>query len=187
VLDSGNDRDGDIDWRTIQYIEADEDKEPRWRTAKKVESETMLLPLDRVTEPRFRAGRLMWTFVSPTTMNLHGELGVPHGGFPLVVDRAGRSLATWMHRTGHSGPRLPADDLLRSARNVETRADHTRGIELAAQSIGGGEEGPEQVIGLLGSITWKGDFAPFERLLRAVHYVGMGPARAHGFGEVELR
>jgi hypothetical protein len=92
-----------------------------------------------------------------------------------------------MHRTGHKGPRLPADDLLRWAREVETASDNTRPIELAAQSVGGVPEGPEQIIGLLGPVTWTGDFAPFDRLLRAVHYVGMGPARAHGFGEVEFR
>jgi hypothetical protein len=187
VSSLGNDRDGDIDWNIIQYIEADEDKEPRWRTAKKVPAETMLLPLDRVTLPRIRSGRMRWTFQSPTTLTRHGERGTPHGAFPLVLDRAGRSLATWMHRTGHQGPRLPADDLLRAARNIETAADHTRHILLASSSVGGVAEGPEQVIGLLGSVTWTGDFAPFERLLRAVHYVGMGPARAHGFGEVEFR
>ncbi len=180
----GNDRDGDVDWRTIQYIRASAEDEPRWRSAKKVPAEDMLLPLADVAEPRARSGRLTWAFLSPTTLNRLGEVGTPHAAFPLVLDRAGRGLATWMHRTGHRGPRLPADDLLRAARSIEIAADHTRVVELAARSVGGVSEGPDAIGSLLGNVTWKGDFAPFERLLRALHYVGMGPARAHGFGEV---
>ncbi len=186
VSSLGNDRDGDVDWRTIQYIQAGAETEPRWRSAKKVSPGDMLLPLDEVSEPRLRSGRLTWAFLSPTTLNRLGEEGTPHASFPLVLDRAGRGLATWMHRTGHRGPRLPGDDLLRASRGIETAADHTRIVELAARSVGGVADGPDAIGSLLGSVTWKGDFTPFERLLRAIHYVGMGPARAHGFGEVEL-
>ena len=182
----GNDLDGDVDWKTIQYIQASETDEPRWRSAKKVPATDMLLPLDRVSEPRLRSSRLTWAFRSPTPLNRLGERGRPHAAFPVVLDRAGRGLATWMHRTGHRGPRLPAQDLLRAARSVEVAADHTRVVELETRRVGGVAEGPESVGSLLGNVTWKGDFTAFARLLRAVHYVGMGPARAHGFGEVEL-
>jgi hypothetical protein len=182
----GNDRDGEVDWRTIQYLQGGAEGEPRWRAAKTVASEDMLLPLDVVGEPRLRSRRLTWMFHSPTTLNRLGEFGSPHVAFPLILDRAGRGLATWMHRTGHRGPHLPSHDLLRAAARVETAADHTRVIGLATHTVGAGDEGPDSIGALMGSVTWKGDFTPFARLLRAIHYVGMGPARAHGFGEVEL-
>jgi len=149
------------------------------------------LPLDLLNEPRIRKGRLTLTFLSPTPLVRRLERGVVVPELPLVIDRITRGMGAWMGRTGHKGPRLPVDDLLRVAAAAKLVADNTRTVEIPSRLLGaqGNEEEDEEarVPSLMGSITWKGDFSGLSPLLRAVHHLGMGPGKQYGLGEINVR
>jgi hypothetical protein len=168
-------RDGELVWRKV------DPKEP-----------PPLMPLDRLIRPVVRPGRLTLSFLSATPMGRQGEEGRPTPAFSLVMDRLSRSLGAWMGRTGHRGPRLPVDDLLRTAGGVKLVADHSRVLSLPAGLLGaagsrGEDEGDDRTTSLLGSITWTGDFRGLAPVLRAAHYLGMGPGRQHGLGQISVR
>jgi hypothetical protein len=185
-----------IDWRWAHALCLDGGGELRWQ---RVDGEggglppgsaLPLLPLDRLPEPRVRAGRLTLSFLSATPIVLRGESGQPSADLSFVVDRMTRSLGAWMGRTGHHGPRLPVDDLLRAAASARVAADHHRIVEIPTRMLGlegvqAQEE--ERTPSMTGAITWTGDFEALAPLLRAVHYVGMGPGRQWGLGELGVR
>jgi len=180
-----------IQWNTIQYLSLDEDGEPRWRKASPDTVSSAQLALDRITEPAIRPSRLVVTFLSSTPLGRRHETGLPNTDLALIVDRMGRSLGAWMGRTGHRGPRLPIDDLLRCAGACTLVADNTTVVRVTSALLGSSgsqdEEGPEEVPALLGSITFKGQFEGLTPMLRAVSYLGMGPGRQHGLGQVTVR
>lgn len=177
-----------VTWATVQALRL-QDGELVWR---KVDPEAPLplLPLDQLTRPVVRPGRLTLSFLTATPMGRQGERGEPTADFSLVVDRLSRSLGAWMGRTGHRGPRLPVDDLLRLAANAKLTADHSRVLALPGAMLGAAgsrEEGDDRTPSLLGSITWTGDFRGLAPVLRAGHYLGMGPGRQHGLGQISVR
>ena len=96
-----------------------------------------------------------------------------------------------MGRTGHRGPRIPVDDCLRAVGAAELKADHTRVVDIPDQLLGADgsrkDEPPERSDALIGSATWTGQFRGIEPLLRLIHYVGMGPGRQHGLGDIVVR
>ncbi len=188
--------DGFVRWRTVQHLVCDEGEEPRWRPcAPKVPA--ALLAVDRLTEPKIRARRVMVTFQSPTVIARRGEDGEPWPDFMLLVDRMGRTLSTLLDRSGHTGPRMPDDDLLRAAASARLVANHTRLVQTPS-TIAGAEPPrldrrsptppPEEQLPLLvGSATFSGDFEGLRPLLRAVSWLGMGPGRQNGLGEISIR
>ena len=111
---------------------------------------------------------------------------------PLVVDRIGRTLSTWLKRSKHRGPLLPDADLLRAAAGAVLSANHTRIVAVPATLVGAESTErrvgpPEMVASLIGSATWTGDFRGLEPLFRAAAWVGMGPGRQNGLGELSVR
>jgi len=94
---------------------------------------------------------------------------------------------------------LPVDDILRAAGGVKVSADHRRtllvpDVLLAAPGARAfrpmereGSETSDGTTALIGSITWSGDFSGLLPLFRAVQYLGMGPGRQHGLGQVAFR
>jgi len=177
-----------ITWPTVQALRLREG-ELVWR---KVDPDAAppLLPLDQLSRPVVRPGRLTLSFLSATPMGRQGEQGTPTADFSLVMDRLSRSLGAWMGRTGHRGPRLPVDDLLRLAAVAKVTADHSRTLSLPGMLLGAAgsrDVGDERTPALLGSITWTGDFRGLAPVLRAAHYLGMGPGRQHGLGQISIR
>ncbi len=180
-----------VEWQAIQHLALDEDGEACWRKASSDTIGSALLPLDRVTDPPVRRSRLVLTFLSSTPLGRRHETGMPSADMALIVDRMGRSLGAWMGRTGHRGPRLPIDDLLRCAGGVSLVADNSTVVRVTSALLGASgsqdEDGPTEVPALLGSMTFKGEFAGLTPLLRAISYLGMGPGRQHGLGQVTVR
>ena len=177
-----------ITWSTIQALRL-RDGELVWRKVDP-KAEPPLLPLAELTHPIVRPGRLTLSFLSATPMSRLGERGTPTADFSLVADRLSRSLGAWMGRTGHKGPRLPVDDLLRLAAEAKVVADHSRVVQLPGMLLGASgsrDGGEERTPSLLGSITWTGDFRGLAPVLRAGHYLGMGPGRQHGLGQISVR
>ena len=103
-----------VRWRTIQALNLGEDGELRWRNVTADTREPPMLALDKLPEPRLRSRRLTMTFLTATAVARQGERGTPSPDLSLVLDRMTRSLGAWMGRTGHRGPRLPVDDILRA-------------------------------------------------------------------------
>ncbi len=180
----------EIEWRTIQAMQVDEDGDPRWKSVPPGATEVPLVALDRITEPRVRKGRMVFAFVSATPLARRGDVGDVHGECALVVDRLCRSMGAWMGRTSHRGPRIPVDDALRAAAEITLVSDGTRAVEVPTRLIaaeGAQVDAEERVAALTGVVTWKGDFSGLAPLLRAAHWVGMGPGRQHGLGQVSIR
>ncbi len=179
-----------IDWRTIQALQLDEDGEPRWKSVPQDATSVTKVALDRITEPRVRKGRLVMAFLSATPLARRGDVGNVHADFSLVMDRLCRSMGAWMGRTSHRGPRIPVDDALRAAAAIEMVNDGSRLVEVPTRLIAaeGAQVGPEDRVGALtGVVTWRGDFRGLAPLLRAAHWVGMGPGRQHGLGQILIR
>lgn len=186
-----------VRWGTVHALVLDDEAELRWRKVDPDAASPPLLPLTRLTEPRLRPSRLTMTFLTATPMARQGERGEPSAELSLVLDRMTRSLGAWMGRTGHRGPRLPVDDILRAANGSKLRSDDRRNLQVpdsllsAPGARDGGSRPPsievQGTTALLGSITWTGDFAGLAPLLRAVQYLGMGPGRQHGLGQVAFR
>ncbi len=180
-----------VRWNAIQHLILDEDGEPAWRKSNRETIPSALLPLERLVEPVVRPSRLVVTFLSSTPMGRRHETGLPSADLTLLVDRMGRSLGAWMGRTAHKGPRLPIDDLIRCAAGASLVADNTTVVRVTSSLLGAAgsqdEEGPIEVPALLGSMTFKGHFLGLAPLLRACTYLGMGPGRQHGLGQITLR
>jgi hypothetical protein len=177
-----------LTWTAVHALRLDDEGEMRW---KKVDPSgpPPLLPLDDLASPRVRSSRLTLTFLSATPMSRSGERGRPGADFALIADRMTRSLGAWMGRTAHRAPRLPVDNILRTAGKAELVADHSRLVELPGLLLGasGAGAGDDRVPSILGSITWRGEFEGLAPLLRAAHYLGMGPGRQHAIGQVAIR
>ncbi|MEE2829032.1 MAG: CRISPR system precrRNA processing endoribonuclease RAMP protein Cas6 [Myxococcota bacterium] len=190
-----------VRWSTVHALVFGEDRELRWRKVDPMAATPPLLELAELAEPRVRPSRLVLTFLSPTPIARQGERGEASPDLSLALDRMTRSLGAWMGRTGHRGPRLPVDDILRAASDSKVRSDHRRSMRVpdALLSAPGAREAAprerasrerledEGTTALTGSITWTGDFVGLAPLLRAVHYLGMGPGRQHGLGQVAIR
>lgn len=189
------DEPGFVRWNTVQHLLCDEDGDPRWKKAQPSVA-APLVPLDRITEPNVRSRRVMVTFQSPTAIARRGEDGEPWPEFTVLTDRIGRTLSTLLKRSKHAGPRLPDDDLVRAAAGARLVANHTRIIQVPAHLVGSepprfDRRGPpppdERVASLLGSATFSGDFTGLQPLLRAASWIGMGPGRQNGLGEINVR
>ncbi len=173
---------------TVQALLLDEDGEPRWRKLPAEPTDIPHVALDLLTEPRVRSGRMVLNFASATPMARQGEEGLVNAQFGLVVDRMCRSFGAWMGRTGHKGPRMPVDDILRAAAAVETVNDTTRQVEIPVRLLAAeGVHTDERVPALLGAATYRGDFVGMAPLFRAAFWLGMGPGRQHGLGQVTFR
>ncbi len=189
---------GLIDWTTVQHLTVDDDGDLRWRTSSSGQ-DTPLVPLDQISEPSVRKKRLLVTLHSPAAIAQRDEVGEPWPELPVLIDRMGRTLSTWLKRSKHRGPLLPDADLLRAAGAAQLVANHTRSVQLPPNIVGaepGGFSkrrgppppgGPERVAGLVGSATYTGDFEGLTPLLRAAAWVGMGPGRQNGLGELAVR
>jgi len=179
-----------VSWSTVQALVLGNEDELRWRKVD-LSQPPPVLRLERLTEPKVRRTRLTLTFLSATPMSRLGEEGRPTADLPLIVDRMTRSMGAWMGRTGHKGPRLPVDDLLRSAGEAKISADNTRIVEIPAAMMGASGSRDEDTAGrvpaLTGSITWTGEFTALAPLLRVAHHLGMGPGRQHGLGQIAIR
>jgi hypothetical protein len=196
-----------IEWSTVQHLTCDDDGDLRWRTSG-IDARPTFLPMDRIQEPSIRKTRLMMTFLSPAAIAQRGEVGEAWPELPVIVDRIGRTLSTWLKRSKHRGPLLPDGDLLRAAAAARLVANHTRAVPLAPSLVGAepppvperrgppGRRGPppppppiiqERVPALVGSATWAGQFEGLIPLLRAASWVGMGPGRQNGLGEISVR
>lgn len=183
-----------IQWTTVQHLVVDEDGDPRWRTCKPG-VRPGLVPMDRITEPGVRSTRLLMNFLTPAAIARRDETGEPWPDLPVVVDRIGRTLSTWLKRSKHKGPLLPDEDLLRYAAQATLSANHTRAVQIPANLVGaepGPRRGPptpggDRVAALVGSATWTGEFAGLVPLLVAAAWVGMGPGRQNGLGEIAVR
>lgn len=176
-------------WAAIHALRQEEDGELAWRRVDP-SAPPPLLAIDRLTAPTIRPSRLTLTFLTATPMGRQKERGQPTPDLGLVIDRLTRSLGAWMGRTGHKGPRLPVEDLLRAAGAASLKADHSRIVELPGLLLGASgsrDEEDAKTPSLLGSITWTGDFVGLGPVLRAAHYLGMGPGRQHGLGQVAVR
>ena len=180
---------GTITWTAIHALRVDEDGDPRWKKVD-LDGPPPLFPLDRVSEPRVRRGRLTLTFLTATPIALQGEQGTPTAELSLVVDRMSRSFGAWMGRTGHRGPRLPVEGMLKAAAAATLAADNSRPVEVPGMLLGAAgsrEDMDARTASLIGSITWKGDFSGLAPLLVAAHYIGMGPGRQHALGQIVIR
>lgn len=187
---------GFVRWRTIQHLVCDDAGEARWRACEPKVAAT-LLPLDRLTEPRVRSRRVMVNFQSPGAIARRGEAGEPWPEFVVLVDRIGRTLSTLLKRSNHSGSRLPDDDLLRVAGSARLVANHTRVVEVPAALVGADPPRfdrrsptppPEELVAsLIGSATFSGEFEGLKPLLQAATWMGMGPGRQNGLGEISIR
>jgi hypothetical protein len=185
-----------VRWQAVQALTLGDDETLRWKTVDPAAATPPLVSIGDIVEPKLRRKRLTMTFLTATPVARQGESGAPSADLVLVLDRMTRSLGAWMGRTAHRGPRLPVDDILRAAGGTRVSADHRRTLLvpdalLAAPGARdfrpmGGEES-DGTTALLGSITWSGDFSGLFPLLRAVQYLGMGPGRQHGLGQVAFR
>lgn len=179
---------GPVNWQAVQALVIG-DGELRRRNVPP-EGPPPLLALDQLKEPRLGRQRLTLGFLTATPIARQGEPGTPTPELALMVDRMSRTLGAWMGRTGHRGPRLPVDDMLRAAAGAEVAADHSRAIQMPGILLGAAGQRDamaDRVPAMTGSITWKGNFAGLAPLLRAVHYLGMGPGRQHGLGQIAVR
>jgi len=185
-----------VRWQTIQALTIGADGDLRWKKVEPDAATSPLISIGELGEPKLRPKRLMMTFRTATPVARQGERGTPSDDLALVLDRMTRSLGAWMGRTGHRGPRLPVDDILRAATGSTVSADHRRTLQVPdalLASPGAREFRPVErqesdgTTALTGSITWTGDFAGLAPLLRAVSYLGMGPGRQHGLGQVSFR
>lgn len=173
---------------TVQALLLDDDGEPRWRKLPANPTEIPLVAMDRLSEPRVRSGRMVLNFASATPMARQGEEGLVNAQFSLVADRMCRSFGAWMGRTAHKGPRMPVDDILRTAATVETINDTTRLVEIPVRLLAAeGVHTDDRVPALLGSATYRGDFTGMAPLFRAAFWLGMGPGRQHGLGQLTFR
>ncbi|MCO4769578.1 MAG: CRISPR system precrRNA processing endoribonuclease RAMP protein Cas6 [Deltaproteobacteria bacterium] len=189
---------GTIEWTTVQHLTCDDDGDLRWRKSTPGQR-APFLPMDRIEEPSVRQSRLLMTFLSPAAIAQRGEVGEPWPELPVIVDRMGRTLSTWLKRSKHRGPLLPDADLLRAAAQARLVANHTRSVQLPPGMVGAEQFGgkparrgappppPEPVAGLVGSATFAGSFKGLVPLLRAAAWVGMGPGRQNGLGELTVR
>jgi hypothetical protein len=180
--------DPEISFPTVQALRLEED-ELIWRKASPDERAPRV-PLDRLPDPRIRRGRLVCAFQSATPVQRRGEEGTPTSDFAFVMDRMTRSFGTWMGRTGHKGPRLPVAEILRVAATAETATENLRIVQVPAAFVAaeGARTTPDERVGaMLGEITWTGHFEALAPLLQAAHWVGMGPGRQHGLGQVAIR
>ncbi|MCP4871207.1 MAG: hypothetical protein GY898_21060 [Proteobacteria bacterium] len=179
-----------VSWSTVQALVLGDEGELRFRKVD-MSGPPPLLHLERLAEPKVRRTRLTMTFLTATPLSRMGEEGRPTADLTLIVDRMTRSMGAWMGRTGHKGPRLPVDDLLRSAAAATISSDNSRVIEIPAGMMGaaGARDAASagRVPALTGSITWKGEFTALAPLLRAAHHLGMGPGRQHGLGQIVIR
>jgi len=180
----------------VQALALDADGELRWKTVDPDAATPPLISIGELGEPKLRPKRLTMTFLTATPVARQGERGTPSDELALVLDRMTRSLGAWMGRTGHRGPRLPVDDILRTATGSKVSADHRRTLQVPDVLLaapGAREFNPvarqesDGTTALTGSVTWTGDFAGIAPLLRAVSYLGMGPGRQHGLGQVAFR
>jgi len=185
-----------VGWRTVQHLTSD-DGELRWRTST-VGDRPDFIRLDELAEPKVRRSRLLVTLHSPAAIAQRGENGEPWPDLPVLVDRIGRTMSTWLKRSKHRGPLLPDADLLRAAAEARLVANHTRAVQIPANLVGaepprGPRRGPpvpaapERVAALVGSATFSGNFAGLAPLLRAASWIGMGPGRQNGLGELSVR
>lgn len=189
ALEAPPDPDAKVHWTTVRQMVADEDGELMWRRIPP-RSRLQPLALDQLQDPPLRRQRLMVQFPNGASL---GRTAAVLPDLSLIVDRMGRTLVEWMRRTGHDGPLLPVDDLVRATRGANAAANHTQLLHLPVVLLG--EEPPapgatvdEQKAPLLaGSATWTGDFSGLGPLLRAAAVVGVGPGREYGLGETALR
>lgn len=180
----------EIEWRTIQALQLDEDGDPRWKTVPVGAHSVTTVALDRISEPRVRKGRLVFAFLSATPLARRGDVGDVHPNCALVMDRLCRSMGAWMGRTSHRAPRIPVDDALRAAATIELVSDGTRSVDVPTRLIaaeGAQVDAEDRVEALTGVVTYRGDFVGLAPLLRAAHWVGMGPGRQHGLGQILIR
>ncbi len=192
-----------VQWTTVQHLTCDGDGDLRWRKCSPGAHPTFL-PLEQIKEPKVRKSRLMITMQSPAAIAQRGEFGEPWPELPVLVDRMGRTMSTWLKRSKHRGPLLPDADLLRAAAQARLVANHTRAVQLPPNMVGAespppprrgpGRKAPpppttpqERVAGLVGSATWTGSFEGLAPLLRAAAWIGMGPGRQNGLGELSVR
>jgi|GEM_PF-1738171 len=192
-----------LEWSTVQHLTCDEDGDLRWRKSLPGARPTFV-PMDQISEPSVRKSRLLMTFHSPVAIAQRGEVGDPWPDLPLIVDRIGRTMSTWLKRSKHRGPLLPDGDLLRAAAAARLVANHTREVQLPPAMVGAEPPAPprrvpgkrppppppniqERVAGLVGSATWSGSFAGLTPLLCAASWIGMGPGRQNGLGEITVR
>ncbi len=190
------DEPGFIRWRTIQQLVCEEGRDARWRKSSPSVA-APLVPLDRLTEPKVRSRRVLVNFMSPAAIARKDETGVPWPDFVVLVDRIGRTFSTLLKRSKHDGPRLPDEDLLRVAASAQLVQNHTRIVQVPGSLVGA--EPPrfdrraltpppeETVPSLAGSATFSGDFTALKPLLQAATWMGMGPGRQNGLGEIAIR
>lgn len=188
-----------VRWQAVQALTLGEDKALRWKTVDPGADSSPLISVGDIAEPKLRRRRLTMTFLTATPIARQGESGTPSPDLALVLDRMTRTLGAWMGRTAHRGPRLPVDDILRAAGGVKVSADHRRtllvpDVLLAAPGARAfrpmdreDTETSDGTTALIGSITWSGDFSGLVPLIRAIQYLGMGPGRQHGLGQVAFR
>jgi len=176
-----------VKWNSVQALHCDEDGDLRW---KKFADEAPWLPLDKLAEPRVRKTRMVMAFHTSTPVTLRGEAGDPTVELPFIMDRMTRSFGAWMGRTGHKGPRLPVDDILRVAATAEVAQNNTQVVEIPQVLLTAegtrGQVADDRSKALTGEITWRGDFTGLAPLLRAAAWVGMGPGRQHGLGQIGI-
>jgi hypothetical protein len=179
-----------VDWRTIQALQLDEDGDPRWKTVPQGADKVSTVALDKISEPRVRKGRMVFAFLTATPLARRGDVGEAVPEFPLLMDRLCRSMGAWMGRTSHRGPRIPVDDALRASAQVVMVNDGTTKVEVPTRLIaaeGAQIDAEERIAAVEGVVTYRGDLAGLAPLLRAAHWVGMGPGRQHGLGQVAIR
>lgn len=189
------DEPGFVRWRTVQHLTVDDDGDPRWRAAQPGVP-SPIVPLERIKEPKVRSRRVMVTFHSPAAIARRDEQGEPWPDFVVLIDRIGRTLSTLLKRSKHEGPRLPDEDLLRAAANAKLVANHTRVVQVPGALVGAepprfDRRGPpppdDRVPSLIGIATFRGDFTALIPLLTAASWIGMGPGRQNGLGEISVR
>jgi len=190
------DEPGFVRWRTVQHLVCEEGRDARWRkSAPSVAAPPVAV--DLVAEPKVRTRRVMVNFLSPVAMARKDETGEPWPDFVVLVDRIGRTLSTLLKRSKHDGPRLPDLDLLRAAATATLVTNHTRIVQVPSSLVGA--EPPrfdrrmptpppeERVASLVGTATFTGDFSALKPLLQAASWIGMGPGRQNGLGEIAIR
>jgi hypothetical protein len=187
---------GFVRWERVQHLVCEDGRDARWRKCAPSVAAT-LVPMDRLTEPKVRKRRVLVNFQSPAVIARKDEVGVPWPDFVVLVDRIGRTLSTLLKRSKHEGPRLPDEDLLRVAATATLVQNHTRIVQVPGSLVGA--EPPrmdrrmttpppeEQVASLAGSATFSGDFTALQPLLQAASWIGMGPGRQNGLGEIAVR
>ena len=188
------DEEGFVRWSAIKRLECDADGDPRWRAAVPGVAAAPI-PIERIAEPNVRTRRVMVTFNSPAAIARRDELGDPWPDLAVLVDRIGRTMSTLLKRSKHPGPHLPDDDLLRVAARGTMVQNHTRVVQIPGHLVGAEpprfvRDAPppdDGVPSLTGSVTFRGDFTALRPLLAAASWIGMGPGRQNGLGEIAVR